>query len=225
LQQLNNQEEIMAPQTIQMVMRTGPTPGKAFPLSKSEVIIGRDVTCDIVINDAEISRRHAKMTMQGDSYVLEDLGSTNGTFVDGQRLMGPHPLQPGDLVLLGENVSLSYEAVLYDADATVVGAPASATTPPEPVAPPPAPVEQPAPAVEAPPPPPPVYAQPTPPPPVEYQAPPPAPKKSNNTRNWVLAGCGCLVLIVICLVAAGITIDYLNLWCKIPLISTIVGCP
>lgn len=77
----------MAPQTIQLVMRTGPTPGKAFPLSKSEIVIGRDATCDIVINDAEISRRHAKMTMQETGYVLEDLGSTNGTFVDGQRLM------------------------------------------------------------------------------------------------------------------------------------------
>lgn len=215
----------MAPQTIQMVMRTGPTPGKAFPLSKSEIIIGRDATCDIVINDAEISRRHSKMTMQGNGYVLEDLGSTNGTFVDGQRLMGPHPLQPGELVLFGENVSLSYEAVLYDADATVVGAPGPVTAPPTPVPPPPATGEQPAPAYfNPPPPPPPDYVQQTPPGPVEYQAPPAAPKKSNNTRNWILAGCGCLILIVICVVAAGFVIDSLNLWCKIPVINTFLSC-
>lgn len=215
----------MAPQTIQMVMRTGPTPGKAFPLSKSEIIIGRDATCDIVINDAEISRRHSKMTMQGNGYVLEDLGSTNGTFVDGQRLMGPHPLQPGELVLFGENVSLSYEAVLYDADATVVGAPGPVTAPPTPVPPPPATGEQPAPAYfNPPPPPPPDYVQQTPPGPVEYQAPPAAPKKSSNTRNWILAGCGCLVLIVICVVAAGFVIDSLNLWCKIPVINTFLSC-
>ncbi len=217
----------MAPQTIQLVMRTGPTPGKAFPISKSEIIIGRDATCDIVINDAEISRRHAKMTMEATGgYVLEDLGSTNGTFVDGQRLMGPHSLQPGDLVLFGENVSMSYEAVLYDADATVVGAPGPATTPPAPVPPPPEPVEQPAPAYYAPPPPPPppAYVQQPPPGPLEYQAPPAPPKKPSSTRNWILAGCGCLILIVICLIVAGIAIDSLNLWCRIPIINTFLAC-
>ncbi len=220
----------MAPQTIQMVMRTGPTPGKAFPLSKAEIIIGRDVACDIVVNDAEISRRHAKLTMQGNGYVLEDLGSTNGTFVDGQRLMGPHPLQPGDLVLLGENVSMSYEAVLLDADATVVGAPGPVTAPPTPIPPPviQAPVEPPSPAFYTPPPPPPPSYQPAPPGPVDYPAsaaPPTAPPKSNSTRNWILAGCGCLLLIVICLVAAGFAIDSMNLWCKIPVIAPILGCP
>lgn len=216
----------MAPQTIQLVMRTGPTPGKAFPLSKSEIVIGRDATCDIVINDAEISRRHAKMTMQETGYVLEDLGSTNGTFVDGQRLMGPHPLQPGDLVLFGENVSMSYEAVLYDADATVVGAPGPATEPPAPVPPPPAPVEQPAPVYyNPPPPPPPAYVQQAPPGPVDYQVSGAAPKQSNSTRNWILAGCGCLVLLVICLVVAGFAINSLNLWCRVPVLNTFLNCP
>jgi hypothetical protein len=209
----------MAPQTIQLVMRTGPNPGKAFPLSKSEVIVGRDATCDIVINDAEISRRHAKLSLQGDSYVLEDLGSTNGTFVDGQRLMGPHPLQPGDLVLFGENVSMSYEAVLYDADATVVGAPGPAATPATPVPTPPPPV-----AVGSPPPV--SYSAPAPPAPaVARPAPPPEAKKSNSTRNWILAGCGCLILIVICLVASAFVIDSLKLWCQIPVIGPLVGCP
>jgi predicted component of type VI protein secretion system len=207
----------MAPQTIQMVMRTGPTPGKAIPLSKSEIFVGRDATCDIVINDAEISRRHAKLTLQGDSYVLEDLGSTNGTFVDGQRLMGPHPLKSGDLVLFGENVSLSYEAVLYDPDATFVGGSSPVTTPPTSITPPPVPVEQPAPAFFNPPPQPaPAIAQP---------APAEPPKKSNSSRNWILAGCGCLLLIVICLVAAGFAIDQMKLWCQLPLIGPLVGCP
>jgi predicted component of type VI protein secretion system len=211
----------MASQIIQLVMRTGPTPSKSFPLSKTEVIVGRDTTCDIVINDAEISRRHAKFTLQGNNYVLEDLGSTNGTFVDGQRLMGPHPLQSGDLILFGENVSMSYETALYDADATVIGAPSpiAGATPPAPE--PPAPVHDATPAYQ--PPPPPAYAQPAPPEPVDYQT-PAAPKKPSSARNWILAGCGCLLLLVICVAAAGFAIDSLNLWCKLPLIGPLLGC-
>lgn len=196
----------MASQTIQMVMRTGPTPGKIYPLSQGQITVGRDASCDIVINDAEISRHHAKLTQQADSYVLEDMGSTNGTFVDGQRLMGPHVLRPGDLVLLGENVSLSYETVAYDEAAAAAAAPAPEYVPPTPVPPSPEPAPQPAP---------------------QYYAPPelPAePKKPNSTRNWILAGCGCLVLIVACVVAAAFAIDYFNLWCKLPAVGPLLGC-
>jgi pSer/pThr/pTyr-binding forkhead associated (FHA) protein len=95
----------------QLVMRSGPNPGKTFELSEGEATIGRDITNAIVINDAEVSRRHARLSPQAGGYVLEDLGSTNGTFVNGQRLMGPHLLRPGELVLLGENVSLAYEQI------------------------------------------------------------------------------------------------------------------
>lgn len=109
----------MAPQSFQLVMRSGPNPGKTFALSKSEITIGRDIGNDVVINDAEISRRHARLFAQGSSFVLEDLGSTNGTFVEGQRLMGPHMLRPGELILLGENVTLVYEPLQQDPDATV----------------------------------------------------------------------------------------------------------
>ncbi len=215
----------MAPQTIQLVMRTGPTPSKSFPLSKSEIIVGRDATCDIVINDPEISRRHARLSLQGDVYLLDDLGSTNGTFVDGQRLMGPHPLQPGDLILFGENVSMSYEAIPIDADATIMAGPGQPTTPPVP-APPPVtpPVQEPAPAFFTPPtPPPPAYPQPTP-GPVEYQPAVEAPPKSNSTRNWILAGCGCLVLMVICLGLAYAS-TFTSVGCGLPVIGPMFTCP
>ena len=47
--------------SFQIVIRSGPTPGKTYPLVKSEIFIGRDLSNDIVINDPEISRRHARL--------------------------------------------------------------------------------------------------------------------------------------------------------------------
>ncbi|MCZ7552248.1 MAG: FHA domain-containing protein [Anaerolineales bacterium] len=85
----------MASQTYQLVMHKGPNPGKIFELVQDELTIGRDITNRIVINDAEVSRKHARLTLQSGAYVIEDLGSTNGTFVDSQRLIGPHMLRPG----------------------------------------------------------------------------------------------------------------------------------
>ena len=109
----------MAPQSTMLIMRTGPTPGKSFELTKNELYIGRDINNDIVINDSEVSRKHARLILQAGGYVLEDLGSTNGSFVNGQRLMGPHVLRLGETVMFGENVSLVFESG-FDADATMV---------------------------------------------------------------------------------------------------------
>lgn len=109
----------MAGASYRLVMRSGPTPGKVFPVQKDEVIIGRDLTNDIVINDAEISRRHSRLSMQAGGYAIEDLGSTNGTMVNGQRLTSPYALHSGEMILLGEHVSLVFEAEQVDANATV----------------------------------------------------------------------------------------------------------
>jgi predicted component of type VI protein secretion system len=103
-----------------LVMRSGPSVGKAYPLDKNELFIGRDLSNDIVINDPEISRRHSRLFTQGNAFVLEDLGSTNGTFVNGQRLMGPNVLRPGDVITFGERMSLVFESSDFDQDATVV---------------------------------------------------------------------------------------------------------
>ena len=103
-----------------LVMRTGPSVGMVYPLDKNELFIGRDLGNDIPINDPEVSRRHARIFLQGTNYIIEDLGSTNGTSVNGQRIMGPYMLRPGELVVFGEQVSLLFEAVQTDSDATVV---------------------------------------------------------------------------------------------------------
>ena len=103
----------------QFVMRSGPTPGMTFPLEGDQLTIGRDSSNAVAINDAEISRKHSRLSFQGGKYVLEDLGSTNGTFVNGQRLGGPVVLKPGDVVSLGEQIVLMYDALNMDADATI----------------------------------------------------------------------------------------------------------
>ncbi len=110
----------------QLIMRSGPTPGASFMLEGDQLTIGRDATNDIVINDAEISRRHARLTFQGGKYVLEDLGSTNGTFVNGQRLAGPRVLKAGEVVSFGEQIILVFEVNTVDAGATMVSPRAAA---------------------------------------------------------------------------------------------------
>lgn len=123
----------------QLVMRSGPTPGMVFPLEGDLVTIGRDATNTIAINDTEVSRKHATMIFQGGKYVIEDLGSTNGTAVNGQRISAPHVLKPGSTIAFGDQIALDFEAVTLDADATMASsrraaASRRAVTPPPPPA-------------------------------------------------------------------------------------------
>ena len=134
----------------QLVERSGPTAGKVHTLDQEEIFIGRDLNNDIVINNPEVSRRHCRLLLQGLNYVVEDLGSTNGTFVNGQRLSGPHILYPGEVMTLGETITLVYESTQPHSDATIVSGqiedpgatmqaqpmyeePAQAAPPPQPV--------------------------------------------------------------------------------------------
>lgn len=129
----------------QFVMRSGPTPGMVFPLEGDQLLIGRDATNGIAINDAEISRKHSRLTFQGGKYVIEDLGSTNGTFINGQRLAGPVVLKPGDVVSLGEQIVLMYDAINTDTGATIASPRAARMAPPpmqQPVVQPVQPVQQ-----------------------------------------------------------------------------------
>jgi predicted component of type VI protein secretion system len=107
----------MAPR-FQITIRSGPNPGTVFVLEKSELILGRDLSVDLVINDAEVSRKHARLIAQQGGYLLEDLGSTNGTVVNGQRLVAPYLLLGGEVITIGEQISLVCERVEDDPDAT-----------------------------------------------------------------------------------------------------------
>lgn len=106
-----------------LVLKSGSNAEQVFPLDLPELLIGRDPTSQIPIPDSEVSRRHARLFTQGVNYVLEDLGSTNGTSVNGQRLVGPYILQPGEIITLGENTHLLFDQYVVDPDATVAAQP------------------------------------------------------------------------------------------------------
>lgn len=94
-----------------LIVRRGPQPNQTFDLNKDILSLGRDITNDIVINDPEVSRHHLRITRSADGISIEDLGSTNGTFINGQRLSGVRALNRGDIIGLGETVTLGYEVI------------------------------------------------------------------------------------------------------------------
>lgn len=175
----------------QFVMRSGPTPGVTFPLDGDQLTIGRDSSNAVAINDAEVSRKHSRLSFQGGKYVIEDLGSTNGTFVNGQRLAGPVVLKAGDVVSLGEQIVLMYDAINMDPGATMaVSRKATRMEPP--------PVQQHQAAA-------PVYA------PAPAYAPPPAAGKKTNMTPIII---GVVVLLFICLCVSFFWwVDATYRWC------------
>jgi pSer/pThr/pTyr-binding forkhead associated (FHA) protein len=82
-------------------------------------ILGRDAAADITLPDPAISRRHARLYCGADGVWLEDLGSTNGTYINGDRLTVPYRLRDGDEVRLG-NCLATFHGVQNEADATQV---------------------------------------------------------------------------------------------------------
>jgi pSer/pThr/pTyr-binding forkhead associated (FHA) protein len=78
--------------------------GQAFPLGE-EISIGRAAGCAVALpDDTFVSQVHARVFRRGDEYWVEDLGSTNGTLVNGRKLTGPAPLRKGDRLQVGRTV-------------------------------------------------------------------------------------------------------------------------
>jgi len=100
---------IQGGESFRLVVRRGPQPNQIYELSKDVVTLGRDITNDITINDPEVSRHHMRLMRGAGGFTVEDLASTNGTFINGQRVNAPRPLRPGDMIGLGETVTLAYE--------------------------------------------------------------------------------------------------------------------
>lgn len=101
-------------ETPTLLGETGPLKGQRFPI-KSWLIIGRDASCDIVIQDRQVSRRHARFSLNPRGVLLEDLGSKNGTHCNGHRVTDPVFLQDGDII----QVALVQQFVLLTSDATM----------------------------------------------------------------------------------------------------------
>ncbi|MCC6191128.1 MAG: FHA domain-containing protein [Anaerolineales bacterium] len=103
-----------------LILTRGPSPGQVFPVDQFPNTLGRDPANQIVIDGAGVSRRHAQLTLSGVDLLVEDLGSSNGTFVNGERLSAARRLAPGDRILLGQTVELVVEAAAVRPAVTVL---------------------------------------------------------------------------------------------------------
>jgi pSer/pThr/pTyr-binding forkhead associated (FHA) protein len=95
-----------------LIMRRGPQPGRIYDLSSDVITIGSGTRNTIVIQDNDISREHCRLVRITGDYEVQDLNSTRGTFVAGQRVKAGWMLRSGTMIELGENVTLEYEHVL-----------------------------------------------------------------------------------------------------------------
>lgn len=90
-----------------LLITKGPRKGEKIPLTASPLTIGRMKPADAVIEVDSISRNHARISRVGTGYSIEDLGSSNGTYVNGERVQGsPHAVLNGDTIALGGDVEL-----------------------------------------------------------------------------------------------------------------------
>ncbi len=94
-------------------MRKGQLKGHRFPIRVPIVNVGRAEYNDIVVPDPSVSSAHAKIQLREGIWILVDLGSTNGTFVDGERVSEEAPVAPGAVIRFGE-VSLVFESTKDD---------------------------------------------------------------------------------------------------------------
>ena len=190
--------------------------GEVFPLEDDLIIIGRGEDSGITLNVAEVSRNHAELSKAEEGFMIRDLGSTNGTFVDKKKVGNKYLLKPGDTIMLGDAIYLTYGADTDPEETLVAPRPAdfaeeeiTAVTPkPEPV-----------------------------------PAPPTTPKQARTPekvltreqmteekggRTWLWAGIGCVVVIFFLIVVGLIIFDYLNLYCTPPfdtLFNFLYTCP
>jgi pSer/pThr/pTyr-binding forkhead associated (FHA) protein len=97
-----------------LLLKEGPSGHNQWRLNKDEITLGREQDCDIVLDDRQVSRRHACIRRQGDSYILEDLHSKNGTFISDQPIEAPTELKDGDEI----TVALSFRLIFIGPDST-----------------------------------------------------------------------------------------------------------
>jgi hypothetical protein len=97
-----------------LVLQRANEPSASWSLERRNFTIGRSADCDVVLDDRQVSRFHARILWRSDHYEIEDLGSKNGTHLNGRDVMGPEPLRDGDEI----QVALRYKLAFVDAGAT-----------------------------------------------------------------------------------------------------------
>jgi hypothetical protein len=89
---------------IRLRMQVGSSIGQVYTMVGDLLTIGRAQDNDVLLDDPQVSRYHAHLMRHGDEIIIEDLGSTNGTLVNGRRITGPHVLQPSETIAVGASV-------------------------------------------------------------------------------------------------------------------------
>ncbi len=97
-----------------LILQRGAEPGLTWTMERRAMTIGRDPDCDVVLDDRQVSRLHARIVWREDHYELEDMSSKNGTHLNGRELTGPQPLHDGDEI----QIALRYKLAFVDAGAT-----------------------------------------------------------------------------------------------------------
>jgi pSer/pThr/pTyr-binding forkhead associated (FHA) protein len=85
-----------------LVVTAGPLTGTKITLGEQPILIGRADDSTLVLTDDFASSRHARLTNRGGQWYVEDLGSTNGTYLDQQRVQGPLLINPGQPIRIGQ---------------------------------------------------------------------------------------------------------------------------
>ncbi|HYV46749.1 MAG TPA: FHA domain-containing protein [Myxococcaceae bacterium] len=101
--------------SFQLTIAEGKEAGKEFVFDQSSVVIGRTADCDVILYDPGVSRKHARIFSQGKAYYVEDMGSSNGTKVNGS-VVKKKQLSDGDAVALGPVVFHFTSKVIEDMD-------------------------------------------------------------------------------------------------------------
>ena len=91
-----------------LISQSGELQGQRWALVRDKMLIGRAPECDLVVPDRQVSRHHARLIRTDSGYVLEDLGSKNGTHLNGQAIDEPVNLQDGDVIQVALAITLMF---------------------------------------------------------------------------------------------------------------------
>lgn len=103
-----------------------------FPVRQGETTLGRSVYCSVIINSNAASREHAVIVAEGDCATLTDVGSRNGTILNGHRLGGPEQLHGGDVIIIGSAEIAVVDGPVADSRMTTTDERRVPTEPPPP---------------------------------------------------------------------------------------------
>src|SRR5450759_2588249 len=110
-----------APQLAPLRLHIVPAEGSPFDyvLEADSVVIGRSSSAGLTLVDRSLSRQHSRIFREGDKTLIEDLGSRNGTLLNGRLIEAPTPIRPGDAIRLSGSVLAVLSAGPGEADAPV----------------------------------------------------------------------------------------------------------